>query len=680
MALHHEEGAEVSLEPISGLLDDRYDVVKRLASGGVGDVYLVRHRHLHEFRVVKVLRGNLASDASMMRRFQQEARIATQIKHPNVAILYDYSQLPDGRFYMVWEHIDGQDLGHVLRERGPLPPELAIQLAIQALRGLDAIHSAGVIHRDVSPDNLMLTRDLRGRHLVKIIDLGLVKDLSADGEMNLTQAGTFLGKFQYCSPEQASPEEVALDARSDLYSLTQVLYEMLTGQPPFESESQHGFVIKRLTEPPIPLRDRAPQIPLPPALEPVVMKGLERDREKRFPDATAFIHALSRVVDEIREVATVDLASEGSEPSTAVEAAASSAPLPPRRDPAATSSPRRRSTELTKEEKLELLAQIDRAASKSETSRRLHADADRALKEGRFEEAAALIERLRQADVRFHGLSELERRLAENESIARRRQQVLQGEQMLEKYLLERQQTLARLALETLLDLYPNHPKRSDYEAWVELLADEAAQQKKAEQAFRAGREAVTRGDLEGARKALDTVETLDLSGKLAGPLLREIREAERGRQVGARVGEIKDRFESLMESGDLDAAAQELERLGELDVSRVSLDNLSSRLISRGFETRYRDAVTRHDWAAARQVVDEMGQAFPSNPRPRQMFAEIARLQNVAGKQQSLDEGLATFERYLAAGKTEEAAMALRVLKQLAPNDPRVVEALRKL
>ncbi|HXT20370.1 MAG TPA: serine/threonine-protein kinase, partial [Thermoanaerobaculia bacterium] len=208
----------------SGLLDDKYEILKRLAIGGMGDVYLVRHRHLHEQRVVKVLRADLASDPDAMQRFQQEARVATQIKHPNVAILYDFSRLPDGRFYMVLEYIEGEDVGSRLK-KGPIPADQAIDLAIQALRGLDAIHSAGLIHRDISPDNLMVTRDRRSRQLLKIIDLGLAKDLAPEADLELTQAGAFLGKFQYCSPEQAgSLKDEPLDHRSDLYSLAQVLY------------------------------------------------------------------------------------------------------------------------------------------------------------------------------------------------------------------------------------------------------------------------------------------------------------------------------------------------------------------------------------------------------------------------------------------------------------------------
>ena len=224
--------------------------------------------------MIKILHRDRAGDPGAAHRFLQEARTATQIKHSNVAILYDYSQLPDGSFYMVWEHIEGEDVGQRLRRDGPLPVAVAVELAIQALRGLGAIHAAGVIHRDVSPDNLMIRGDGRGRFLLKIIDLGLAKDLAAAANFEITQAGMFVGKLRYCSPEQARASEgVSIDHRSDLYSLGAVLYEMICGLPPYDSESQHGFVLKRLSEDPLPLRTRNPAVRVPRELDQVVERA-----------------------------------------------------------------------------------------------------------------------------------------------------------------------------------------------------------------------------------------------------------------------------------------------------------------------------------------------------------------------------------------------------------------------
>jgi serine/threonine protein kinase len=720
---------------ISGLLDDKYEILKRLATGGMGDVYLVRHRHLQERRVVKVLRADLQEDEDAMQRFQLEARVATQIKHPNVAILYDYSLLPDGRFYMVWEYIEGEDLASRLR-KGAIPMLEAIEHAIQALRGLDAIHGAGVIHRDISPDNLMLTKDVRGRSQLKIIDLGLAKDVNLGAEAELTQAGSFLGKFQYCSPEQAGYlREAPLDHRSDLYSLSQVLYEMVTGLPPFESESQHGFVLKRLTEEPLPLRTRNPQVPLPPALEMVVMKGLSRDREQRFGDAATFAQALRKVADGLREVSTQELSSEmvrraldsgrftvpvpegttrelpkvpsshrGAVPpgEASGRAAAKTVVKSPGKkaaDPFAEllesvtsgKTPVSGTSELSRAEKEKLLARIDAAASRVQEGGQTMALAEAALKEGRFEEARALVAKLEGTQPAPRGLGDLRRRLQEAEEIARRRQQVLQAEQMLEKYLLDRQQTLASLALETLLDLYPNHPKRADYDAWVRHLGDEAEQQKRAERLFAEAQAAVARGDVATAKRLCEDVERLDLSGKLAGTLLAEIREAEQRRASGQKTQSVRVRLEEALRRGAVEEATHELEALAALEVTKVTLDLLRGQVeearqlreqeeAAAAFEGAFADAVARHDWFGAREMARQMEDALPGHPRPRQMVGELARMQEADQRQRAIDEGLRAFEGYLQSGQIPQAELALRVLRQMGADDPRVGEAERRL
>jgi serine/threonine protein kinase len=667
----------------------------------MGDVYLVRHRHLHEQRVVKVLRSDLAADPDAMQRFQQEARIATQIKHPNVAILYDFSQLPDGRFYMAIEHIDGEDLATRIK-KGPVPADQAIELGIQALRGLDAIHSAGLIHRDISPDNLMVTRDRRGRNLLKIIDLGLAKDLAPESELELTQAGAFLGKFQYCSPEQAGYlKDEPLDNRSDLYSMAQVLYEMLTGLPPFESESQHGFVLKRLTEDPMALRRRNPKVPLPAALESVIMKGLARDRSDRFPDAPAFIGALVKVSEGLRELSTQELSADAvqkaleSQGLTRAPSSAGRTPPPaPSAIPAATPSakpPKATSLELSKVERDALLARIDKAASRVQAGGQLLAQAEAALKEARFEDARQQIQKLEQLSPVPRGVNEIKRRLAEAEDIARRRQQVVQAEQMLEKYLLDRSQTLASLALETLLDLYPNHPKRQTYQSWIANLADDAERQKRAERAFQDGQAAVARGDAAAARKCLEEVEKHDPTGKLAGSLLAEINDADRSRQAGQQVASVRRQVEEAIRRGDVDAASQGVDQLAALEVTKVTLDTLRGQIVearerkerddaTAGFEKAYREAIGRHDWHAARDAAHKLDDAVPDTSRPRQMLSEVARLQEVEQRQQALAEGLRAFDGYLRAGQVAQAEMALKVLRQFGAEDDRVHDAERRL
>ena len=397
------------------VLDGKYEILERLATGGMGEVWRARHIHLHEMRVIKILRADRATDPHALQRFAQEARIATQIKHPNVAILYDFARLEDGSFYMVWEHIDGEDVGSWLRSKGPFPVPLAVELGIQALRGLDAIHSAGVIHRDLSPDNLMLSRDRRHRPQVKIIDLGLAKNLQTPGNLEITQAGMFMGKLMYCSPEQAGAlADEPLDHRSDLYSFACVLYEMIAGRPPFDSENPHGYVLKRLSEPPFPLAGRNPDVKVPPALNDVVLRGLEKDRDRRWPDALSFLQGLVRVSEQLRQVSTQEVPvvrpaarAEPVPPATAPAPAPAPAAAPPPRQPVS----RPAASELSREERLDLLAQIERAARRVNEASRIQELALQAIGSGRLADAAQHLAQLETMSPRHAGIPEIRSRL-----------------------------------------------------------------------------------------------------------------------------------------------------------------------------------------------------------------------------------------------------------------------------
>jgi len=714
------------------ILDGKYEIVERLAAGGMGEVYRARHIHLQEHRVIKILRADKATDGQALQRFTQEARIATQIKHPNVAILYDFSRLEDGSFYMVWEHIAGEDVGSALRTRGPLDPKLAVEIGIQALRGLDAIHSAGVIHRDISPDNLMLTRDRRGKPLLKIIDLGLAKNLEAKAGFEITQAGMFMGKLMYCSPEQAGAlaEGVPLDHRSDLYSLAAVIYEMVTGRPPFDSESDHGYVLRRLTEAPLPMAGRTPGIRVPAPLEEVVMRGLERDRERRWPDALSFLHGLVKVADHLRQVSTQEIP------------ALRAGPPKPLSSVSTRTTARTPSNELSREERLDLLAQIDRAAKRVSEASRVKVRAEHAIRERKFAEALELVAQLEAISPRHSGLVDLRAALAaarrgatpapapagpsarepETEVVAPQepaatpapapetpptaeppvpsadeletRARVSETEKMLESYIREHKQALARFALDTLLELAPNHPRRADYESWVGLMGEEAAQLRDAEALLEEGLRAASRDDLDEARRLLAELDHADPSHQLTDRLRTELEEAENRQRSASELDRRRDRLEKLLEERRLNDAERELTRLASGGLARVSVDAYRLRIRDlaalaereaqgRDYEQRCRERLAARDWAAAREVVLEFEAAVPSSSRPAQLFAEISRLEEIDRRQQGVEQGLRQIETFLAQRQLAEAEMALKIVAQMAPDEPRVArlgERLRAL
>jgi serine/threonine protein kinase len=287
----------------SRLLDGKYQILDRLGVGGMGEIFKVRHIHLNELRVIKIMRPNVASDDQGLQRFLQEARTSTMIKHKNLAMLYDFAQLEDGSYYMVWEFIDGTNIQKWIAANGPVPPRLSIEMSIQALHGLDHLHSMGLIHRDISPENIMLSQDHHGKLLVKVIDFGIAKQLAEGGESGhgLTQTGMFLGKLKYASPEQAGfmKEGEHLDPRSDLYSFGIVMYEMLAGRAPFQATNPHGYILKHVTEKPLPIVELNPEAKVPPQLEAIIMKSLEKNREHRFETAADFAQALESIRNSI---------------------------------------------------------------------------------------------------------------------------------------------------------------------------------------------------------------------------------------------------------------------------------------------------------------------------------------------------------------------------------------------
>ncbi len=276
------------------LLDGKYEIVGLLGAGGMGEVYKALHVHLGAFRCVKVIKAALIAEESYRARFLREARLATQVHHPNVAVVHDFSVMPDGTSFMVTEYIDGTTVREWEEANGRFPLPLAIEVATQVLAGLDAIHRRGLLHRDISADNIMLAFDADDHLIVKIIDLGVAKDVSGPN-VDTTQAGVFVGNPKYMSPEHLGELEdgEALDGRADLYSLGVVLFEMITGVPPFVARTPNMYIVKHLTEPPRSFRDANPILDTPAGLEAVVVRALAKHRTQRWLSARDFAEALA---------------------------------------------------------------------------------------------------------------------------------------------------------------------------------------------------------------------------------------------------------------------------------------------------------------------------------------------------------------------------------------------------
>jgi len=280
-------------------IEDKYEILAKLSEGGMGAIYKVRHRLLDEVRVIKVVLRHAGPAGELRDRFLGEARTASRLIHPNLARILDFLVDEQEQQLLVMEHIDGPTLQQVLDRSGTPPLGLALEIARQALDALGALHRSGFVHRDVAPDNLMLTRDAGGGPLVKLIDFGIAKALPVDeaedmsGARNpgLTQAGVFLGKPRYASPEQLTGEPV--DARSDLYSFGLVLYELLTGRCPFEGHSVRELIAAHLQAEPLSFAVSDPDGRVPAGLRAIVLRLLAKHPEERFADAAELAEALA---------------------------------------------------------------------------------------------------------------------------------------------------------------------------------------------------------------------------------------------------------------------------------------------------------------------------------------------------------------------------------------------------
>ncbi len=261
------------------VVDGRYRIVARLGSGGMADVYCAEDSQLGRRIALKILYGRFAADDEFVERFRREASHAASLQHQNVVSVYDRGEW-EGTSYIAMEFVDGRTLKQIIRAEAPLDPLRSIELISQVLRAARFAHRRGVIHRDLKPHNVIVDADDRA----KVTDFGIARA----GASDMTQTGSIMGTAQYLSPEQAQGHPVS--AQSDIYSIGVVLYEMLTGQVPFDGESPVAIAVKQVNEPPVPPSRLNPAIPAP--LEAVVLKALAKDPADRFADADAFSAAL----------------------------------------------------------------------------------------------------------------------------------------------------------------------------------------------------------------------------------------------------------------------------------------------------------------------------------------------------------------------------------------------------
>jgi eukaryotic-like serine/threonine-protein kinase len=270
-------------------LSDRYELGEILGFGGMSEVHIARDTRLHRDVAVKVLRADLARDPSFYLRFRREAQNAAALNHPAIVAVYDTgeAETPNGPLpYIVMEYVDGVTLRDIVHTEGPIPPKRAIEIIADACQALNFSHQHGIVHRDVKPANIMISKN----NAVKVMDFGIARALADTGN-SVTQTAAVIGTAQYLSPEQARGETV--DARSDVYSLGCVLYEILTGEPPFIGDSPVAVAYQHVREDPVPPSQRHTGIS--PELDAVVLKALAKNPDNRYQTAAEMRTDLIRV-------------------------------------------------------------------------------------------------------------------------------------------------------------------------------------------------------------------------------------------------------------------------------------------------------------------------------------------------------------------------------------------------
>lgn len=278
---------------IGSVLADKYEILEIAGKGGMGLVYKARQQLIDRIVAIKMLKADLADDRQNVARFQLEAKAASRLQHPNVITVHDFGVVEDtGQPYLVMDFMEGDSLADIIKRDGRIHVRRAIPIFLQACSALEHAHRQHVIHRDVKPSNIVLMKTEDKEDFVKVVDFGIAKlqALAGQESMHLTKTGEVFGSPIYMSPEQCMGN--ALDARSDIYSLGATIYEALVGFPPLVGKTLVDTMHKHINETPAPLRATFPELCVPEAVERVIMKALEKDKELRYESMLEMKEAL----------------------------------------------------------------------------------------------------------------------------------------------------------------------------------------------------------------------------------------------------------------------------------------------------------------------------------------------------------------------------------------------------
>jgi eukaryotic-like serine/threonine-protein kinase len=298
------------------ILDGQFQIVQKIGTGGMGSVYKALQPAMNRTVAIKILHPKLAGRKDLTSRFRREARAMSQLTHPNTVKVFMYGELEeDGSLYIVMELLEGRNLNQVVRKEGPMAPDRGIPILMQVCGALQEAHEIGIVHRDLKPENIFLSTQGGITDFPKVLDFGLAKVTERQmrpGSLILTQEGMVFGTPEFMSPEQAQGR--TLDARSDIYSLAVILYEVLTGKLPFDAKTPMEYIQKHVVAPIIALNDRVPGLAFADGLDAVLARALAKKPEQRYQTAAEFAEALRPFGGVRAEALGAALGSSSSQP------------------------------------------------------------------------------------------------------------------------------------------------------------------------------------------------------------------------------------------------------------------------------------------------------------------------------------------------------------------------------
>lgn len=346
---------------------------------------------------------------------------------------------------------------------------------------------------------------------------------------------------------------------------------------------------------------------------------------------------------------------------------------------------------LSKDERKNLLAQLEASTARAESPDQMLARAQESLAQGNFAQARRIHQSLESSAPYLPGLDTLREQLMSAENDAKRRANLKRAEDMLTQAIQQRKKTLALMALETLKEIAPAHPQLGEYEIWVRDLDQEVALQQRIDALVRSGREALQASDVEKAKEHFEALRSLDPWSQATDDLADEINEAERGAEARSGIFNLKQLIQDSIDARDAAAAQMGLEQLGSMDVPKITVDTFAKRIRdlrqtlqdeseASSLEKRFSLALSSGDYSQAREVAREFGRRFPGNPHGTELFNRVAEVEAGERRKASIQQGLQQVERFLAAGDKAQAEMALRVVRGMAQDDPQIAALEAKI